>query len=50
MLDGVAAHVPSQAGRLDEIITSCLADYASAHMKAGAKGATLRRDLATLRL
>jgi integrase len=33
---------------LDEITRSRLADYASARMKAGTKGATVRRDLATL--
>ena len=33
---------------LDEITRTRLADYASARMKAGAKGATVRRDLATL--
>ena len=33
---------------LDEITRARLADYASDRMKAGAKGATVRRDLATL--
>jgi integrase/recombinase XerD len=33
---------------LDEITRGRLADYASARMKAGTKGATVRRDLATL--
>ncbi|GGC45523.1 integrase [Siccirubricoccus deserti] len=33
---------------LDEINRSRLADYATARLKAGAKGATVRRDLATL--
>jgi integrase len=34
--------------RLDEITKARLADYATARMKAGATGATVRRDLATL--
>jgi integrase/recombinase XerD len=33
---------------LDEITRGRLADYASARMKGGTKGATVRRDLATL--
>jgi hypothetical protein len=33
---------------LDEITCPRLADYASYRMKAGAQGATIRRDLATL--
>jgi integrase/recombinase XerD len=33
---------------LDEITRSRLADYASARMRAGAKGATVRRDLAAM--
>lgn len=33
---------------LDQITRTRIADYASARMKAGAKGATVRRDLATL--
>jgi integrase/recombinase XerD len=33
---------------LDEITRGRLADYASCRMKAGVKGATVRRDLATL--
>ena len=33
---------------LDEITKARLADYASARMKGGATGATVRRDLATL--
>src|SRR3954453_18185721 len=33
---------------LDEITRSRLADYATARMRAGTKGATVRRDLATL--
>jgi hypothetical protein len=33
---------------LDEISRTRLADYASARMKAGAKGATVRRDLAAM--
>jgi integrase len=33
---------------LDEITRGRLADYAAARMRAGAKGATVRRDLATL--
>jgi hypothetical protein len=33
---------------LDEITRGRLADYAGARMQAGAKGATVRRDLATL--
>ena len=33
---------------IDEISRGRLADYASDRMKAGAKGATVRRDLATL--
>jgi hypothetical protein len=49
-LDGWMGQLNAVFGSLylDEITRGRLADYASDRMKAGTKGATVRRDLATL--